>query len=45
VTTLDEGVVSYKTAGGSRHLQIGGGFAEVRDNVMTVLATSGARSD
>jgi F-type H+-transporting ATPase subunit epsilon len=45
VTTLEEGVVSYKTAGGSRRLQIGGGFAEVRDNVMTVLATSGARSD
>jgi F-type H+-transporting ATPase subunit epsilon len=43
VTTLGEGVVSYKTPGGVRRIEIGGGFAEVRDNVMTVLATAGVR--
>jgi F-type H+-transporting ATPase subunit epsilon len=41
VTTLEEGLVSYKTSSGGQQIQIGGGFAEVRDNVMTVLATSG----
>ena len=45
VTTLEEGMVSYKSSSGTRRIQIGGGFAEVRDNVMTVLAMSGARTD
>jgi len=43
VTALEEGVVTYKTTGGARHVRIGGGFAEVRDNLLTVLATSGTR--
>jgi F-type H+-transporting ATPase subunit epsilon len=40
VTTLEPGTVSYKTASGTSSFEIGGGFAEVRDNVMTVLATA-----
>jgi F-type H+-transporting ATPase subunit epsilon len=41
VTSLEPGTLSYKTERGERHLTIDGGFAEVRDNVMTVLATGG----
>ena len=41
VTTLEEGVLSYKRAGSTTRVRIGGGFAEVRDDVMTVLADSG----
>jgi F-type H+-transporting ATPase subunit epsilon len=41
VTTLEAGTISYKTAAGTRSFDIGGGFAEVRDDVMTVLATPG----
>jgi F-type H+-transporting ATPase subunit epsilon len=40
VTTLEPGVLSYKEGARTGRLQIGGGFAEVRDNVMTVLADS-----
>lgn len=39
VTTLEPGTVAYKTAAGTSSFEIDGGFAEVRDNVMTVLAT------
>jgi len=43
VTTLEPGVLSYKdTAGAVASVQVTGGFAEVRDNVMTVLADAGA---
>jgi len=42
VTLLEPGVLSYRENGGVARIQIGGGFAEVRDNVMTVLADSGA---
>ena len=41
VTTLEPGVLSYKQAGRVGRFQITGGFAEVRDNVVTVLADSG----
>jgi F-type H+-transporting ATPase subunit epsilon len=41
VTTLEEGVLSYKRGGSITRVRIGGGFAEVRDDVMTVLADSG----
>lgn len=41
VTTLEEGVLRYKRAGKVTQVRIGGGFAEVRDDVMTVLADSG----
>jgi F-type H+-transporting ATPase subunit epsilon len=41
VTTLEPGELSYKQDGRSGRFQIGGGFAEVRDNVVTVLADSG----
>jgi F-type H+-transporting ATPase subunit epsilon len=45
VTTLEDGVLSYKTSSGISRYRIGGGFAEVRDDVMTVLATSGEAID
>jgi F-type H+-transporting ATPase subunit epsilon len=38
LTSLEIGPFSYRTDGGTRHLAIRGGFAEVIDNVMTVLA-------
>jgi F-type H+-transporting ATPase subunit epsilon len=41
VTTLEEGVLRYKQGGRVTQVRIGGGFAEVRDDVMTVLADSG----
>ncbi len=40
VTLLEPGTLSYKTGATTSRLRIGGGFAEVRDNVMTVLADS-----
>jgi F-type H+-transporting ATPase subunit epsilon len=39
VTTLQPGTLSYTTAAGTSTFEIAGGFAEVHDNVMTVLAT------
>ena len=42
VTALEPGVLSYREDGRVVRLELGGGFAEVRDNVMTVLAESGA---
>ena len=41
VTALEPGVLSYREGAAVSRLQLGGGFAEVRDNVMTVLADSG----
>ena len=42
VTSLEPGTLSYKPAqGGEKRFNITGGFAEVRDDVMTVLATGG----
>ena len=40
VTALEPGTLSYKEGGKTGRLTITGGFAEVRDNVMTVLADS-----
>jgi len=40
VTILEAGVLSYRGSGEVTRLRISGGFAEVRDNVMTVLADS-----
>ncbi|HXJ34960.1 MAG TPA: ATP synthase F1 subunit epsilon [Candidatus Eisenbacteria bacterium] len=40
VTALEPGTLSYKDGATTTRLTIGGGFAEVRDNVMTVLADS-----
>jgi F-type H+-transporting ATPase subunit epsilon len=42
VTTLEPGVLSYRQNGTVAKLTVGSGFIEVRDNVMTVLADSGA---
>ena len=41
VTVLEPGVLAYRADDGVATLQLGGGFAEVRDNVVTVLADSG----
>ena len=42
VTVLEPGVLTYSALdGGTVRLRLGGGFAEVHDNVMTVLADSG----
>ena len=41
VTTLEPGELAYKQDGRVGRFSIGGGFAEVRDNVVTVLAESG----
>ena len=41
VTALDPGMLTYRTNGHIVRLQLGAGFAEVRDNVVTVLVDSG----
>ena len=41
VTALEPGALTYKQNGRTVRLDLGSGFAEVRDNVMTVLADSG----
>jgi len=41
VTALEPGPLSYRQNGTVTRLELGAGFAEVRDNVMTVLADSG----
>ena len=41
VTSLEPGVLSYREDGVVKRLRLGGGFAEVRDNVVTVLADAG----
>jgi F-type H+-transporting ATPase subunit epsilon len=41
VTALEPGPLTYKVDGTTLRLQLGAGFAEVRDNVMTVLVESG----
>ena len=42
LTTLDIGAMSFRTDQGVRRLAVRGGFAEVADNVMTVLADDAA---
>jgi F-type H+-transporting ATPase subunit epsilon len=42
VTSLEGGTLAYKTPQGEKRITIDGGFAEVRDDVMTVLASGGA---
>jgi len=41
MTALEPGELAYRADGTLTRLQLGGGFAEVRDNVMTVLADTG----
>jgi F-type H+-transporting ATPase subunit epsilon len=41
VTALEPGELAYRAEGTVARLRLGGGFAEVRDNVMTVLADTG----
>jgi F-type H+-transporting ATPase subunit epsilon len=41
VTALEPGVLAYREERRTVRLSLGGGFAEVRDDVVTVLADSG----
>ena len=41
VTALEPGMLSYREDGSVVRLRLGAGFAEIRDNLMTVLADSG----
>ncbi len=45
LATLEIGEVSYKRGGDSVHMALGGGYAEVLDNVMTVLANAAEFGD
>lgn len=46
VTALEPGVLSYRQESASVvRLQLGAGFAEVRDNVMTVLVDRGGPAE
>ena len=40
MTTLEIGQLSYKTSGGASVLTLTGGYAEVLDNIVTVLANA-----
>jgi F-type H+-transporting ATPase subunit epsilon len=42
MTALEPGILRYREGTTVKQLALGGGFAEVRDNVMTVLAETGA---
>ena len=42
LTSLEIGPLSFRTERGARHLAVRGGFAEVANNVMTVLADDAA---
>jgi F-type H+-transporting ATPase subunit epsilon len=41
VTALEPGILTYRPDGSAVRLELGSGFAEVRDNVMTVLVDGG----
>jgi F-type H+-transporting ATPase subunit epsilon len=41
LTILAPGILAYRTDAGTVRLRLGGGFAAVGDNVMTVLADTG----
>ena len=45
LTTLVPGEISYKQQGGKTTLAVSGGYAEVLDNVMTVLAPAAEFAD
>ena len=45
LTQLEPGEMSYKQGAGRSHLAIGGGYAEVLDDVMTVLADAAEYAD
>lgn len=44
LSSLEIGRLSYRTARAVHHIAVRGGFAEVSDNVMTVLADDAQRS-
>jgi F-type H+-transporting ATPase subunit epsilon len=44
LSSLEIGRLSYRTSGAAHHIAVRGGFAEVANNIMTVLADDAARS-
>lgn len=45
LTLLEVGEMSYKQGGERHHLALSGGYAEVLDEVMTILANAGEYAD
>ncbi len=45
MTTLDIGIVKYKQADTDHYLTVSGGFAEVKDNTVIVLAEAAERAE
>ncbi len=45
LTSLEAGVITVKAAAGTRRIAVRGGFAEVADNVMTILADAAERAE
>ena len=45
MTTLDIGIVKYNQANADHYLTVSGGFAEVKDNVVIVLAEAAERAE
>ncbi len=45
LTSLEPGVMTVKSAAGVQRIALRGGFAEVADNVMTVLADAAERAE
>lgn len=45
MTTLDIGIVKYNQANADHYLTVSGGFAEVKDNTVIVLAEAAERAE
>ena len=45
MTTLDIGIVKYNQANTDRYLTVSGGFAEIKDNTVIVLAEAAERAE
>jgi F-type H+-transporting ATPase subunit epsilon len=45
LTSLEPGIITVKSAAGTKRLAVRGGFAEVADNVMTILADAAELTD
>ena len=45
LTSLEPGIITVKSAAGTKRFAVRGGFAEVADNVMTILADAAELTD
>src|SRR5512139_2508909 len=45
LTSLEPGIITVKSTAGTKRLAVRGGFAEVADNVMTILADAAELTD